>query len=244
MIAKTEFLALFEGIFRENGLEDYLGAGEALFALTERMLEVNQHLNLTAITEPEAVILRHYADSLILAPMIPQNARVADIGSGAGFPALPLAIARPDLSLTAIDGTGKRVRYMTETAEILGLSNFTALTLRAEDGGRDPAMRGKFDVATARAVAALPILSELCLPYVKVGGLFLAMKSREAEDELVAASRAIRTLGGGDVSLETRTLTSPAEPEPLTRTIVSVRKLSPTPAQYPRDYGAMKKKGI
>ena len=244
MIAKTEFLALFEGIFRENGLEDYLGAGEALFALTERMLEVNQHLNLTAITEPEAVILRHYADSLILAPMIPQNARVADIGSGAGFPALPLAIARPDLSLTAIDGTGKRVRYMTETAEILGLTNFTALTLRAEDGGRDPAMRGKFDVATARAVAALPILSELCLPYVKVGGLFLAMKSREAEEELVAASRAIRILGGGDVSLETRSLTSPAEPEPLTRTIVSVRKLSPTPAQYPRDYGAMKKKGL
>ena len=244
MIAKNEFLPLFERIFRENGLEAYLGAGEVLFALTERMLEVNQHLNLTAITEPEAVILRHYADSLILAPMIPQGAKVADIGSGAGFPALPLAIARPDLSLTAIDGTGKRVRYMTETAELLGLSNFTALTLRAEDGGRDPAMRGKFDVATARAVAALPILSELCLPYVKVGGLFLAMKSREAEDELVAASRAIRTLGGGDVSLETRSLTSPAEPEPLTRTIVSVRKLSPTPAQYPRDYGAMKKKGI
>lgn len=244
MIAKNEFLPLFERIFRENGLEAYLGAGEVLFALTERMLEVNQHLNLTAITEPEAVILRHYADSLILAPMIPQNARVADIGSGAGFPALPLAIARPDLSLTAIDGTGKRVRYMTETAELLGLSNFTALTLRAEDGGRDPAMRGKFDVATARAVAALPILSELCLPYVKVGGLFLAMKSREAEEELVAASRAIRTLGGGDVSLETRSLTSLAEPEPLTRTIVSVRKLSPTPAQYPRDYGAMKKKGL
>ena len=244
MIAKTEFLTLLEGIFRENGLEDYIGAGETLFVLTERMLEVNQHLNLTAITEPEAVILRHYADSLILAPMIPQNARVADIGSGAGFPALPLAIARPDLSLTAIDGTGKRVRYMTETAELLGLSNFTALTLRAEDGGRDPAMRGKFDVATARAVAALPILSELCLPYVKVGGLFLAMKSREAEEELVAASRAIRTLGGGDVSLETRSLTSLAAPEPLTRTIVSVRKLSPTPAQYPRDYGAMKKKGL
>lgn len=244
MIAKTEFLALLERIFRENGLEAYLGAGEALFALTQRMLEVNQHLNLTAITEPEAVILRHYADSLILAPMIPAGAKVADIGSGAGFPALPLAIARPDLTLTAIDGTGKRVRYMTETAEILGLSNFAALTLRAEDGGRDPAMRGKFDVATARAVAALPILSELCLPYVKVGGLFLAMKSREAEEELAAASRAIRTLGGGDVSLETRTLTSPAEPEPLTRTIVSVRKLSPTPAQYPRDYGAIKKKGL
>ncbi|MBQ2766807.1 MAG: 16S rRNA (guanine(527)-N(7))-methyltransferase RsmG [Clostridia bacterium] len=243
-MTKAEFLCLFAQIFRQNGLDAYLDAGETLFALTERMLEVNEHLNLTAIVEPEAVILRHYADSLILAPMIPQGARVADIGSGAGFPALPLAIARPDLRLTAIDGTGKRVRYMTETAQLLGLSNFTALTLRAEDGGRDSTMRGKFDVATARAVAALPILSELCLPYVKVGGLFLAMKSREAEEELVSASRAIHTLGGGDVTLGTCTLTASCEPEPLTRTIISVRKLSPTPAQYPRDYGAIKKKSL
>lgn len=243
-MTKESFLNLLTDIFTCNGLAKYTACGESLFALTERMLEVNEHLNLTAITEPEAVILRHYADSLVLADLIPEGARVADIGSGAGFPALPLAIARPDLHITAIDGTGKRVRYMQETAELLGLANFSALTLRAEAGAKDPAMRGKFDVATARAVAAMPILSELCLPYVKVGGLFLAMKSREAEAELITASRAIRTLGGGDVTLEERTLTSPNEPEPLTRTVISVRKLTPTPALYPRDFAQMKKKPL
>lgn len=241
---KEDFLTLLSTIFEQNGLAKHIPCGETLFTLTERMLAVNEHLNLTAITEPEAVILRHYADSLVLADLIPEGASVADIGSGAGFPALPLAIARPDLRVTAIDGTGKRVRYMQETAELLGLNNFTALTLRAEAGAKDPAMRGKFDVATARAVAALPILSELCLPYVKVGGLFLAMKSREAEAELVTASRAIRTLGGGDVSLVERSLTAQNEPEPLTRVIISVRKLNPTPAQYPRDFAQMKKKPL
>lgn len=241
---KTDFLALLDDIFTQNGLSAYIPCGEKLYALTEQMLTVNEHLNLTAITEPAAVILRHYADSLLIADMIPAGAKVADIGSGAGFPAIPLAIARPDLQVVAIDGTGKRVRYMQQTAELLGLDNFTALTLRAENGGRDPALRGRFDVATARAVAALPVLSELCLPYVKVGGLFLAMKSREAEEELVAASRAIRTLGGGDVGLETRTLTAAHEPEPLTRTVVSIRKLTPTASQYPRDFSQMKKKPL
>ncbi len=244
MVSEMEFYALLEEIFVQNGLEAHLGCKEKLYALTVRMLEVNEHLNLTAITEPASVILRHYADSLVLCSFIGQNASVADIGSGAGFPALPLAIARPDLQVTAIDGTGKRVRYMQETAELLGLPNFRAMTLRAEDGARDPSLRGKFDVVTARAVAAMPILSELCLPYVKVGGLFLAMKSREAETELVAASRAIHTLGGGDVSIETCTLTAKNEPEPLTRVILSVRKLTPTAAQYPRDYGQIKKKTL
>ena len=238
---KSEFLVHLEDIFTRNAQQAFLPCGETLFALTERMLAVNEHLNLTAIIEPEAVILRHYADSLTLASLIPSGAKVADIGSGAGFPAIPLAIARPDLHVTAIDGTGKRVRYMEETAAMLGLANFKALTLRAETGGRDPALRGKFDVATARAVAALPVLSELCLPYVKVGGLFLAMKSREAEEELAAASRAIRTLGGGDVTLESITLTAPHEPEPLTRTIISIRKLTPTAPQYPRDFAQIKK---
>ena len=244
MILEHEFYALLERIFSENGLEQYLSVKEKLYALTVRMLEVNEYLNLTAITEPASVILRHYADSLVLCDLIPQNASVADIGSGAGFPALPLAIARPDLQITAIDGTGKRVRYMQETAELLGLTNFRALTLRAEAGANDPALRGKFDVVTARAVAAMPMLSELCIPYAKVGGLFLAMKSREAEAELVAASRAIRTLGGGDVGIETRTLVAEGEPEPLTRVILTVRKLTPTPAQYPRDFGQIKKKSL
>ena len=161
-MTRSDFLALYDELLSRNGMGEHLGCGEAFFALTERMLEVNEHLNLTAITEPAAVILRHYIDALTLAPLIPEGAAVADIGSGAGFPALPLCIARPDLRVTAIDGTGKRVRYMAETAELLGLSErFTALTLRAEDGARDPALRGKFDVVTARAVAAMPLLSEL-----------------------------------------------------------------------------------
>lgn len=156
MIDEQQFTTLLSDIFSRNGLADYLPCASRLYALTARMLSVNEHLNLTAITDPAAVILRHYADSLMLCNLIPKSAAVADIGSGAGFPALPLAIARPDLRVTAIDGTGKRVRYMAETAEMLGLTNFCALTLRAEAGAHDPAMRGKFDVATARAVAAMP----------------------------------------------------------------------------------------
>ena len=134
---------------------------EKLYELTAHMLEVNKSLNLTAIKEEKAVISKHYADSLMVSQYIDANSTVIDIGCGAGFPTLPLAIFREDLTITAVDSTAKRINYVQATAKMLGLANVTAIAARAEDMANSPEYREKFDYATARAVAALPILTEL-----------------------------------------------------------------------------------
>ena len=149
----------------------------------------------------------------------------------------------PDLDITAIDSTAKRVNYVEETAKMLGLGNVRCAVMRAEDGGKDAAMREKFDFATARAVAEMRVLCELCLPYVKVGGAMVAMKGKNAEFELSGAKRAISILGGGDVSVESVTLTNGRD-EPLTHPLITVRKKMKTPAAYPRVYAQISKKPL
>ena len=161
----TEFFSVYQSIMQQNGFAAYADEASAkrFHDLTARMLEINEKMNLTAIKEESAIILLHYADSLTASQFLPQNARVADIGCGAGFPCLPLAICRPDLQITAIDSTEKRIRYVAETASLLHCDNLTAVAMRAEEGGQGR-YREQFDVCTARAVAALPLLAELCLP--------------------------------------------------------------------------------
>ena len=216
---------------------------EKLFALTEIMLEVNKSMNLTAITEESAVILKHYADSVSISHMIPERASVIDVGCGAGFPTLPLAIFRPDITVLGLDSTAKRIEYVKNTAAKLGLTNVSAIAGRAEELGKSPEYREKFDVATARAVAALPILCEICIPFVKPGGKFVAMKASHGVEESLIAANAITLCGGRLLSQIELDLT--ADRSTLEkRLILDISKITSTPAKYPRHYSQISKKTL
>jgi 16S rRNA (guanine527-N7)-methyltransferase len=190
----------------------------------------NEKINLTAITAPEEIVVKHFADSLSLLQVagLPQNAALIDVGTGAGFPGLALKIARPDLRVTLLDSTKKKLTVLADVSRALGLS-VELLHLRAEDAGRQPAFREQFDVAAARAVANLRELAEYCLPFVKVGGRFLAMKSAKTDAELEEAKAAVRLLGGKTAAVHPVALY-----EAGARTVIEIEKVSPTPALYPR----------
>lgn len=215
---------------------------EKLFKLTEIMLEVNKSMNLTAITDVDAVIVKHYVDSLTVSSYIPQNSAVIDVGCGAGFPCLPLAVFREDLKITALDSTAKRIRYIEDTAQQLNLTNITPVAARAEELAKNNSHRESYDVATARAVAALPILTELCLPFVKKGGLFVSMKASQGEQELELSKNAITICGGSLKSLDKFPLNYNGNSE--LRTIISVSKMTSTPSKYPRHYSQIAKKPL
>ena len=241
---KKEFISELTRVFNANKLGSMLNLerAEKFYALTERMLEENAKYNLTAITEPKKIILNHYADCAALAARLPKKARIADIGCGAGFPTLPVAILRDDVDITAIDSTDKRVKYVEESARLLGLSNVTAVTMRAEDGGKSPEYREAYDVVTARAVAEMRVLAELCLPFAKVGGQMIAMKGKNAEFELSAAKRAIALLGGALEKCESISLTDGTEV--LEHPLIYVKKKAKTPANYPRPFAQISKKPL
>lgn len=195
----------------------------------EYLVEYNKNVNLTAIVEPCDIAHKHFVDSLLFfkAVDLPQGASVIDVGTGAGFPGVVLKIARPDIKLTLMDSLNKRLVFLNSLMEKLGLEA-EIIHSRAEDGAKPPLREG-FDFATARAVAALPTLSEYCMAYVKKGGFFVALKGAMAKEEIVAAKKAIQILGGDKptlVELETEALGS--------RGIVVVKKVSPTPPKYPR----------
>ena len=243
---KEFFFSEYKRIFSENGLSRFMGddLAEKFYSLTEFMLKQNAVMNLTAITETSEVILKHYADSLTAAEYIDEGASVIDVGCGAGFPSLPLAIARPDLKITAMDSTDKRIVYVRECASRLGLCNITAVTARAEDAAHGP-LRGKFDYATARAVARLNVLTEYCVPFLKVGGIFLAMKAKSGAEELEEAKNAISTLRAKVVFSKEFSLTdTKSDGEAQTRFIAKIEKLSDTEKNYPRNNSQIKKKPL
>ncbi len=216
---------------------------EKLYNLTQIMLEVNKTMNLTAITDEQAIILRHYADSLTISQYIPEGATVADVGCGAGFPTLPLAIFRNDIRITAIDSTAKRINYVNSTAKKLGLDNVKATAERAEVLGNSKEYRESFDIVTARAVAALPVLCELCIPLTKIGGQFIAMKAQKANDELACAKSAISKCGGNVISDRQIILTS-IDGARENRTVVLIEKRNQTPSAYPRHFSKISKKPL
>ena len=201
----------------------------------ELLVSYNEKVNLTAITSPEGIEDRHFADSLLFAAQPEVQGKLVDVGTGAGFPGIVAKIYKPDLELTLMEPTGKRVDFLRYACAELGLTGVEFAKERAEEAARK-IWREQFDVASARAVAALPVLSEYCLPLVKVGGNFLAMKGASGEEELAAARGAIKKLGGA--YKETRTLHLPGGD---TRTLILCQKISQTPTAYPRNGGKIAK---
>ncbi len=207
----------------------------------ELLAEWNEKMNLTAITDESGVALKHFADSLSLLNFVDilQNSTLADVGTGAGFPGVVLKIARPDIKLTLIDSLNKRLVFLGEVCAQLGIEA-ELIHSRAEDGARDEKLRENFDFAVSRAVARMNVLSEYCLPYVKVGGAFCAMKGAQANEEFKESLNAINTLGG---KLEKKYFFELPE-NGGERAIAVVRKVKNTPQKYPRQSGKIKAKAL
>ncbi|WP_027415068.1 16S rRNA (guanine(527)-N(7))-methyltransferase RsmG [Aneurinibacillus terranovensis] len=208
----------------------------------ELLVEWNEKMNLTGITEREPVYEKHFFDSITPAFYydFSQVENLIDVGSGAGFPGIPLKICFPALKLTILDSLNKRLVFLQEVVRELGLTNVSFLHSRAEDAGRDKKYRETFQMVTARAVARLAVLSELCLPFVKPSGVFLAMKSASTGEELDEAKKAIKTLGGKTEKVETFHLPE----EESERNLIFIRKLKQTPSAYPRKAGTPNKNPI
>ncbi len=194
------------------------------------LVEWNEKINLTAITDPEGIVMKHFVDSLSIFSAIDfsEGARSIDVGTGAGFPGIPMLIARPDLKITLLDSTNKKLNVIRDILEKIGLEA-EVLHSRAEEAGQNKDYREKYDFATARAVSNLRDLSEYCLPFVKRGGAFVSMKSAKAEEEIAEAKSAIKTLGGIIKEKKAFDLKEAGE-----RTVIIIEKISSTPSKYPR----------
>ncbi|EHQ92370.1 16S rRNA (guanine(527)-N(7))-methyltransferase RsmG [Desulfosporosinus youngiae] len=203
------------------------------------LLEWNQKLNLTRITDPQDVILKHFIDSMVLSKFIQGN-RFADLGTGAGFPGIPLKILRPELSVVLVDSLKKRLDFLDMVIKKLNLKKVITVHARAEDFGRDSHYRGYFDTVSSRAVARLPILLEFALPVLKVNGLFLAAKGLQADQELAESEKALKILGGICEGIEHFNLGENAEH----RAVLLIRKEIQTPSQFPRKAGTPNKNPI
>jgi 16S rRNA (guanine527-N7)-methyltransferase len=204
------------------------------------LVAYNENVNLTAITDGDGILKKHFIDSLLLhgicKAQFPEGGRVLDIGSGAGFPGVPLALQRPDLRITLLDSLNKRIVFLQQLCEKLALS-YEAVHVGAEQLAKDETYREQFDVVTARAVAALPTLAEYSLPFVKIGGYWIAMKG--PGEDVQPALQAMRVLGGKLIDTQRYTL-----PDGEERVIYVVKKLSPTPTKFPRNSGQIKAKPL
>ena len=199
----------------------------------ELLLERNEKINLTAITEKEDIVLKHFKDSLTIEEFIPENAKVIDVGTGAGFPGIPLKIVRKDISLTLLDSLNKRIKFLDEVVNNLELENVETIHSRAEDAGMNKKYREQYDIATSRAVANLSTLLEYLMPFVKVGGSVICMKGPNIEEELNKAKHAISELGGEIQEIKNFKL----EGTDNERNIIIIKKVKPISGKYPRKAG-------
>jgi 16S rRNA (guanine527-N7)-methyltransferase len=229
---------------REFGIDLTPVQQETFDKFARLLVEWNSKFNLTTITEYTAIQNKHFLDSLSAAPVLLKqgvaNRSLIDVGAGAGFPGLPLAIAFPYLRVTLLEATGKKVRFIDQAVIELGLENVTTLHARAEEFGRNPKFREQFDYAVARALAPMRTLVEYILPFVRVGGIFVAYKALDAESETEQAKRAIEKLGGRLRSIEPIKLADLDD----VRQLVIIDKIANTPATYPRAGGAPKNKPL
>ncbi len=231
-LTRSVFYSNLENVYSQHAKE----IDEAFEKYRILLFEANQVMNLTAINDENEVREKHFMDSLLIESLIPMNAHVADIGSGAGFPGIPLAIVRKDVQFTLIEPTNKRCLFMLNVIKELGLKNVKVLNKRAEDCDE---LKESFDIVTARAVASLPILLELCVPLVKIGGAFIGMKGSLANDELALSQNAIKVLNLNEPVIRENEL-----PHAGKRVVVLFRKEKACPKMYPREYRLIKKKAL
>ena len=229
---------MMEQILREGlaALSLPTDAAVPLMAFSARLLETNKVMNLTAITEPEDVARLHLLDCAALLNITDfRGKRVVDVGTGAGFPGMPLRILEPDFDLTLLDSLGKRIAFLQRVCDEMGLQRVTCVHARAEEFAAKH--REQYDIATSRAVAALNVLCELTLPLVKVGGRFLAMKAVDSDDEIRTAKSAVAQLGGKVEDIRDYTIPG----TDITHRVVVIGKVKPTPAAFPRAFAKIKK---
>lgn len=216
---------------------------EKLYTICEQLDLKSKQFNLTAITDPEEVLKKHIIDCLFTAKAVKKlsgkGAKLLDVGSGAGFPSLPVAAAIPELQVTAMDATAKKTVYMNDTAALAGIENFVAINKRAEEAARN-GLGESFDIVSARAVARLNVLMELCVPFLKVGGFFVSMKGAAADEELMEAESAAKKLGCSFVKKTQYSLPDLDD----ARFLLIYRKDSKTPAIYPRNFSQISKKPL
>lgn len=222
-----------------NLTEDQISAFNKYYEL---LYEWNKKINLTAITEPKDVAIKHMVDSLscFKADLFKENTSLIDVGTGAGFPGLPLKIFYPSLKLTLLDSLNKRVKFLQLVVDELGLKDVEVIHARSEEAARNKKYREKFDLATARAVARLPIICEYCLPFVKDGGTFIALKGRQYEEEATQAQKAIKILGGEIADIMPVKLPEIDDK----RAVIYIKKIKSTPKTYPRKAGTPERNPI
>ena len=213
---------------------------EALITYSSLLQEWNEKINLTAITEEDQIAIKHFLDSASALKTGRVGKNIIDVGTGAGFPGLVLKILKPEADVTLLDSLNKRITFLNDVIEKTGTKNVTTVHLRAEDGGKNPKYREKFDTAVSRAVANLTLLSELCLPYVKCGGYFLALKGPSCDEELKEAKRAISILGGDVEGI----FDAKIPMLDASHKIIIIKKVRHTPMKYPRNPAKIAKSPI
>lgn len=223
------------------GIEISDDLGEKLEIYARLLKEWNDKINLTAITDDEGIAIKHFLDCLLVskAAQFKSGDRVIDVGTGAGFPGLVIAAAYPDVQVTLLDSTGKKLKAVENIREEMGVENAKVVHMRAEDAGKKPEFREKYDFATARAVAELRVLLEYTLPFVKVGGTFLSLKGASAVDEIDGAKASLKTLGGKIEGVNEFIL-----PGGDKRAIINVKKISHIPSKFPRVSAQIAKKPL
>ncbi len=213
---------------------------DKFYKYMELLIEWNQKINLTAIIEPEEIILKHFIDSITILKYIEKDAKIVDVGTGAGFPGIPVSIMRPDLKITLVDSLNKRLIFLQEVIKELNLENIEIIHSRAEEFGQNKKYRESFDIATSRAVANLSTLSEYLIPLVKIGGKVISMKAADANNEINDAKNAIEILGGKINKIDEFNLPN----SDIGRTIILINKEKSTPNKYPRKPGTPSKEPI
>lgn len=213
---------------------------EQLYLYMKLLLEWNEKINLTAITEEKDILIKHFIDSLTISKYVEGNVKLIDVGTGAGFPGIPLKIVREDVDITLLDALNKRLNFLNDVIENNNLKNIQTIHFRAEEAGKNTLYREKFDIATSRAVAGLNTLVEYLLPLVKIGGKCICMKGNNVKEEIENARKAINLLGGEITNIEEFFLPG----TDIGRTIIIINKIKNTPEKYPRKAGTPSKDPI